>query len=93
MSNPVLARATSRILARMGEDAVLNSASIKAHIERDVQMSDREGNVFVAAYVATISKENSPEPGDTLVVGTETFTLETLIDDNGYSVRLIARKD
>jgi len=94
MVNPVLARATNRILARMGEDAVLRgTVNCKAHLDRDVQMTDREGNMFVATYIATISKDHAAEPEDSLSVGTEDFVLETLIDDNGFSTRFIARKD
>jgi hypothetical protein len=87
------ARATSSILARLGEDAVLRgTVNCKAHIDRDVQMTDREGNVFVATQVVTISKAHAPVADDSLVVGSETFVLETMIDDNGYSVRFIGRK-
>ncbi|MFZ9372245.1 MAG: hypothetical protein ACO25M_10280 [Limnohabitans sp.] len=94
MVNPALARATNRILARMGDDAVLRgTVDCKAHIDRDVQMTDREGNMFVATFVATISKDHAPEPEDDLTVGSESFVLETLIDDNGYSARFIARKE
>lgn len=90
---PALARATSSVLSRLGEDAVLRgTVNCKAHIERDVQMTDREGNMFVATQVATISNTHVPIADQTLAVGAESFVLETLIDDNGYSSRFIARK-
>lgn len=90
---PALARATSSVLSRLGENAVLRSTvNCKAHIERDVQMTDREGNMFVATQVATISNVHAPVADDALSIGSESFVLETLIDDNGYSSRFIARK-
>lgn len=90
---PALARATNSVLSRLGENAVLRgTVSCKAHIDRDVQMTDREGNMFVATHVATVSNAHAPVADQTLVVGSETFVLETLIDDNGYSSRFIARK-
>lgn len=88
-----LARATSSVLSRLGENAVLRSTvNCKAHIERDVQMTDREGNMFVATQVVTISNAHAPVADDGLSIGSESFVLETLIDDNGYSSRFIARK-
>lgn len=90
---PALARATSSVLSRLGENAVLRSTvNCKAHIERDVQMTDREGNMFVATQVVTISNVHAPVADQTLAIGAESFVLETLIDDNGYSSRFIARK-
>lgn len=88
-----LARATNSVLSRLGEDAVLRSTvACKAHVDRDVQMNDREGNIYVATHVITVSNSHSPVPEDTLSVGTDSYVLETLIDDNGYSSRFIGRK-
>ena len=71
------ARATSSILSRLGEDAVLRgTVNCKAHLDYDVTMTDREGNMFVANTLVTISKTHSPVPDDTLTVGTQDYILE-----------------
>lgn len=97
-------RLAKSVLAHLGEDALLRGAapSHKVHVERDVQMVDRQGNVYVAQFIATINVEDQPVPGDALVIGhydtsqvfvaDETFVLETMIDTTGYVTRFTARK-
>lgn len=94
MTLPVLFRAAESILAHLGEDALLRSAPTlhKVHIERDMQMYDREGNVRVSERVASIHKDDQPQPGDTLVIGEGSFKLETRLDDNGCIERFILLK-
>lgn len=94
MTLSVFDRAAKSVLSRLGEDALLRSAPTahKVDIDRDMQVYDREGNVRVAEYVATIHREDAPEPGNTLVVGADSFVLETRLDDDGYVQRFILRK-
>ena len=66
--------------------------TIKAHIARDIEVADREGNVGYAEYVVTLLRTTTPGRGDTLVQGSESFVLELPLDDNGYTVRYILRK-
>lgn len=65
---------------------------IRAHIERDVQITDGEGRVSLIQYVLTIESALNPEVGDTLEQGGENFKLDVLIDTNGYSSRFVLLK-
>jgi hypothetical protein len=77
----------------LGEDALLRGdTTVKAHIARDLEVADREGNVGYAEYVLTIEKSYNPVRGDTLAQSGETFVLELPLDDNGYTQRFILRK-
>ena len=91
---PAFKRLAKSVLTHLGEDALLRGvASLhKIHLDRDVQMVDRQGNVYIAQYVALINVEDVPQPDDLIVIDSETFVLETLIDTNGYTSRFIARK-
>ena len=94
----ILSRATERILAQSGEGALLRgTASLHpVYIGRDVDMIDGQGNVSVAAYIATISNADAPASDDTLVIAAGpnagSYVLEKPVDDNGYSSRFILRK-
>lgn len=100
----VFARLTKTVLAHLGEDGFLrDSEPVKVHVDRNIEMVDREGNVFVATHVLTLDNSVNALPNDSLevnfkdatgaVVLTENFTLERRVDDNGYSTRFIARKE
>lgn len=91
---PALARATKSVLAHLGEDAFLRGSvtPTKIHVERDVQMVDREGNVYVAQTVFTIDNDDTPAPGDAVTLAGVGYVLDTMVDTNGYSTRFIARK-
>lgn len=64
----------------------------KVNVERDVQMTDREGNIFLAQFIGMFDVSDAPGKGDVLVLGGETFTLEYRVDSNGYSERYVLRK-
>lgn len=93
MTAATFSRMVDSILAHLGEDALLRgSVSTRAHVEYNVQMVDRHGNVFVAQHVITLAKNNSPAPGDSVLIGGVTYTLETMTDDNNFAVRFVALK-
>lgn len=91
---PALQRAASRVLSHLGEDSFLRGEAepIKAKIDRDVEMTDGEGNVTLVRYVSSIAKTHAPKVGDTLSQGDDDFKLDVLVDDNGYVVRHILIK-
>lgn len=83
----------------MGEDAILRGTvgPIRVNIQRDVEMSDQEGNVMFVQFVARLPSAVSPEKNDTLAVTGQTinagnYVLETRLDDDGYFARFILRK-
>lgn len=96
-------RLTSRVLARLGEDARLRGSLIgKANVEHGVQMQGTEGELVGHRIIATMLKAWAPLQGNTLETGSlvdGVFTPDTnyIVDspvfaDNGYSVRVIVRK-
>lgn len=97
-------RVTSSVLARLGEDALLRGEVVdpprRVSMARNVEMYDRDGNVLYVEHVGTFSKLDAPAKGDTLVfidadgvpIPGESYVLDTLGDDNGYSVRFVMRK-
>lgn len=93
-----LSRATKRVLDRSGEDALLRGVATihKVHVARDIEMVDRQGNLVVVAYVATISSADDARSDDALVISTGpnvgSYVIETKIDDNGFFARYIVRK-
>lgn len=68
------------------------TVNCRAHIDRDVQLTDRDGNVFVATQVITISTAHAPVADDLILIDGHTYVLVTLIDDNGYSAKFVGRK-
>lgn len=96
--------ATQGILAALGEDALLRGEVVdpprRVNHAQGVEAYDREGNVMYVEHVATINKVDAPAKGNTLVfidsdglpVPGESYVLDTLIEDNGYSVRYVIRK-
>lgn len=98
---PVFTRATRSALARLGERALLQGVELahKVNIERDVQMSDQQGNVYVAQCVGMFDISEGAAPGKTLAVlgqdgvtVIENYVLEQRVDSNGYSDRYVLRK-
>lgn len=91
---PAFKRLAKSVLSHLGEGALLRGvASLhKIHLERDMQMVDRQGNVYIAQFVAMINIEDAPVPGDVIVIDSVSYVLETLIDTNGYTSRFTARK-
>lgn len=101
MTLPVFRRATQRALARLGESALLRGSPTqsKVNVEHDVQMADREGNAYIAQFVAEFDAVDNPAAGDTLqmlgddgVTVEATYLLEQRLDTDGYTVKHVLRK-
>jgi hypothetical protein len=96
--------ATNSILAVLGEDAVLRGEIVtprrRVNLAHNVEMYDREGNLMYEQHVGTFNKADSPLKGDTLVfidtdgnpIAGESYILDALVEDNGYSARYVLRK-
>lgn len=95
MSLGYQARASQRVLSRLGQDALLNGvAAGKVNLARQVQIDpgigDTANDNFVARFdVATISKLYNPRVGKVLTHPDGTFVLDRLVDDNGHNARFI----
>jgi hypothetical protein len=95
-------RLTERLLARMGEEALLRgTVQCRAHIEHGVEVQGSHGEVAFERVVATLQKSLLPRQGDTLAIGKtidDVWTPEAsyVVDsppfaDNGYTVRVVVR--
>ncbi|QRQ86253.1 hypothetical protein [Cupriavidus oxalaticus] len=91
---------TGRILARLGEDAVLRgSTPCRVNIERNVEVSGADGLVY-SRTVATLQKSFVARKGDTLALvdadgqplPDHSFVVDgPAFEDNGYTARYVLR--
>lgn len=95
----VFDRAHDRILARLGEDAVLRgTAPCRVNIEHGVVVQYEIGDakfyqseVAATVTVANIPSQYNPKPGDSLTVGVKTYTIDAIASDNGFLARCVLR--
>lgn len=86
----VLARASKRVLAKYGQDALLRGEPAgKVAVLHDLEnapgrMDDANDNHAVSIRVAIIDSDFAPKVGDTLVHPEGTFRLDRKIEDTGY---------
>ena len=87
----------NRLLTRLGEQAVLRgTVDCLAAMEYGVSVSYEVGDAkFTSSeYAATVTiasvlTELDPSPGDSLTVGTKSYTIDALAGDNGYLTRCV----
>lgn len=92
-------RMHERLFAKLGEGAVLRgNVQCLVNIERGVVVDYENGDdKFVQSEyaavvdVANISSAHLPEPGDTLVVGTDSYVIDAIAANNGFMVRCVLR--
>jgi hypothetical protein len=88
-----------RLLARLGEQAVLRGTeNCQANIERGVVVDYEPGDdkfqrsEFAAVVdIANLPAALNPKPGDTLVVGAESFVIDAVAANNGHLARCVLR--
>ena len=95
----VLARMHDRLLTRLGEQAVLRgNVNCQANIERGVVVDYEQGDdkfqrsEFAAVVdIANLPAALNPKPGDSLVIGLESFTIDVVAANNGHLARCVLR--
>jgi hypothetical protein len=95
-------RLTDRLLAHLGEQAILRGEDadppVRVNIEHGVELVGEYGEVTALRSAATISKQNAPRAGDTLdmidAAGTvvQRYVLDVKLNDSGYSERYVLRE-
>lgn len=91
MPLPAVIRAGAAALARMGMPATLDGADCgRVHIAHGVRVQLED--VVAERTVATVGRTASPTRGQVLVHPDGTYTLDTLLSDNGVNARFILRK-
>lgn len=95
MTSGIFARASQRVLDKLGEDALLRGEPAgKVNVEHNVELNagmlgTAEDNYVLRYSVATISGTYAPKVGDLLDHPDGSFKLDRRIDDNGYLQRFI----
>ncbi len=94
-------RLTDRILARLGEDAVLRTAEgCRVNIEHNVEVAGNEGQMVYSRSVATMLKSLKPRIDDPLVfvdaagipIPGQAYAIDSPpFEENGYTARYILR--
>lgn len=101
----VLARMHNRLLARLGEQAVLRgTVNCQANIERGVVVDYEQGDdkfqrsEFSAVVdIANVPAALNPKPGDTLALVDdlgaviESYTIDVIAANNGHLARCVLR--
>ena len=90
---PAFQRLTKAIHRHLGDSDGLLRGAAPAHrmvVDRDVQLVDREGNVYVAEVTVWINNADTPVPGDAVTLDGLAYKLDTRVDDDGYSTRFVA---
>lgn len=95
MAIAAFTRLTERILAHVGEDAILRGEVVdpprKINVEHGVELTGVYGEVTAYRSLATIEKAWNPQPGDPLTVDGKDYILDVLLKDNGYSAQFVLR--
>lgn len=92
MSDP-FARMHERLFRHngIGAEGTLAGEPVMASIERGVAVTGEYGEVTAYRDVAVIYGGNTPKGGDQLVVAGETHVVDSILENNGYSVRCVLR--
>lgn len=96
---PAFRRMNNSVLSRLGEDAVLRgelrTPPLKINVEHNVEIATaglHEDAIYLRS-VATIPKEADPKAGDSLEHPDGFYILDSLLSDNGASMRFVLRAD
>lgn len=95
----VFQRATDRLLAHLGEPAILRGEIVdpprRVNVEHGVELTGVYGEITATRSVATINHVDAPAKGDTLDLldkngnVIERYKLDVLLASNGYSRRFV----
>lgn len=80
-----------RLFARLGQEAFLRGDPVTAIIARGVAVVGEYGQVVGHRTFATVPHAAEPKVGDTLAIGSETFTVDALQEDDGYIASVVLR--
>ena len=84
-SSGAFSRAASRLFAHFGEEAVFRGGAtpIRAVLTRNVELIGDAGHVERVVTTATLQATLKPHRGDTLVIGAESWTLDSPLHGDG----------
>lgn len=85
-----LERMNARAFSRLGKDAVLRGDTpVKVIIERSVALTGEYGEVVSRRDVADMPSSATPKSRDSLQIGAQVRTIDTILEDDGLSVRCV----
>lgn len=90
---------TDTLLGALGKPSTLNGQPALINIEHGVQIAGygseqaaSRGDYIAQRDVATIGAEHNPQQGQSFVQDGNTYRLEALLQDRGYSRRFVIQK-
>ena len=84
MAGDPFARMTNRLAARLGSEAVFRGGPIKAALELNVEVYG-ENNSVTRRTVVTLFGVLDPLSGEVVQIGADSYRLDGLLEDDGYS--------
>lgn len=81
----------SRLLARLGQEALLRGLPTRVIVEDGVAVTGEYGNVTGYRTFATIPAAMAPKVGDALVSGGKTYAVDGIDANDGYSISVVLR--
>lgn len=90
-SSGAFSRASSRLFAHFGEEAVFRGAPLPVAVvlSRNVELIGDNGQVDRLVTTAALPANLSPRKGDALAVGSESWTLDALLRGSGDLVEWV----
>lgn len=84
-------RMHSRLFARLGREALLRGSPTVVIIERGVAVTGEYGQVTGHRTFGTLPIADAPKVGDALVVDAETFAVDAIQENDGYTIGVVLR--
>lgn len=95
MAGDPFARMHSRLLARLGQEAVFHGESIKVGFEQGVAVTGEYGEVTAFRDMAEIPVELVPKAGETITIrikgSDKEYVLDAMEKSDGYMSRFFLR--
>ena len=89
MEDPI-ERMNARAFSRLGRDAVLRGGTpVKVIVDRSVALTGEYGQVVSRRDVADMPSSAAPKSRDPLLIGGVVRTIDTILEDDGLSVRCV----
>lgn len=91
LSSGAFSRASSRLFAHFGEEAVFRGGPlpVQAVLSRNVELLGENGQVDRLVTTVNLPANLAPRKGDSLVVGAESWTLDALLRGSGDLVEWV----
>jgi hypothetical protein len=84
-------RMHSRLLARLGQEALLRGLPVIATLDHGVAVTGQYGEITGYRSFATLHSAESPKVGDALTIAGKSWIIDAIDQDDGYTVNVVLR--